>query len=307
MAGSGNFGIWGSAGLKPKPPYVGSNCSARAAWPASAISGVSGTWMPGAVGLGGASDEVRQLVGGAVDLLALVAPGVGDPVEHFRERRQAVLRLGGEVRSAEERFAVGSQEHRHRPAASGPEGLQGRHVDLVHVGPFLAIDLDADEFLVHQTGDLGVLEALPLHDVAPEARAVADRQEDRPVLGLRPGERLGAPGIPVHRVMGVEQQVGARLLRETVGVGRLLGAGLCLGLRRRPIRVEGAGDPPGQHANDQGQDQPDPRDPAPSAPRVECLMRHRPAISSILGPGPPLAAPPDCSRQPPSGPTAPDP
>ena len=48
------------------------------------------------------------------------------------------------VRAAEERAAVGGQEHRHRPAA-GAERLERGHVDLVDVGPLLAVDLDADE------------------------------------------------------------------------------------------------------------------------------------------------------------------
>ena len=65
-----------------------------------------------------------------------------------------------------------------------------------------------------------VLERLALHHVAPVAGRVADREEDR--LVLRPGllQRLLAPGIPVHRVVGVLQQVGAGRRRQSVGVFR---------------------------------------------------------------------------------------
>jgi len=38
-------------------------------------------------------------------------------------------------------------------------------VDLVEVGPLLAIDLDVDEEPVHHLGDARVLEALVRHDV----------------------------------------------------------------------------------------------------------------------------------------------
>jgi len=38
------------------------------------------------------------------------------------------------------------------------EAVQGSHVDGVDVGALLAIDLDVDEELVHQRGDLLVLE-----------------------------------------------------------------------------------------------------------------------------------------------------
>ena len=53
------------------------------------------------------------------------------------------------------------------------------------------------------------------------ARGVADRQEDRLVARRRLGERLVAPRVPVHRVVRVLQQVGARLLaRRFDGCGR---------------------------------------------------------------------------------------
>ena len=163
-----------------------------------------------------AADDRGEPVGRLLDLGPLVAPGLGDAVEDGREAGHAVAVVGREVGAAEERAAVGGQEHRHRPAAAA-ECLERGHVDLVDVGPLLAVDLDADELLVQQSGDLGVHEALALHDVAPVARRVADREEDRLVLGLGLGERLGTPGIPVDRVVGVEQQVGARLPGEPVG------------------------------------------------------------------------------------------
>ena len=52
--------------------------------------------------------------------------------------------------------------------------MQRAHVDLVDVGPLLAIDLDADEQLVHHVGNASVLETLVRHDVTPVARGIAD-------------------------------------------------------------------------------------------------------------------------------------
>ena len=49
------------------------------------------------------------------------------------------------VRAAVERLQVGRQKHRHRPAAAAGHHLHRVHVDLIEVGPLLAIDLDADE------------------------------------------------------------------------------------------------------------------------------------------------------------------
>src|SRR5438046_1310434 len=52
--------------------------------------------------------------------------------------------------------------------------------------------------------------------MAPVAGGVADRKEDR--LALVPGtlESLRAPRIPVHRVVGVLEKVGAGLIGEAV-------------------------------------------------------------------------------------------
>ena len=53
--------------------------------------------------------------------------------------------------------------------------------------------LIAHELLVHQRRDLGILEGLALHHVAPVAGRVADRDEQRPVLVARPGRAPPRP------------------------------------------------------------------------------------------------------------------
>jgi hypothetical protein len=98
---------------------------------------------------------------------------------------------------------VGGEEHRHRPAPASGHRLHGIHVDRVDVGALLTVDLDVDEQRVHLRRDLVVLEALVGHDVAPVAGRVADRQQDRHVALLGGGERLGAPRVPVDRVVAV--------------------------------------------------------------------------------------------------------
>ena len=74
-------------------------------------------------------------------------------------------------------------------------------------------------------GDGGVLEALVRHDVAPVAGGVADGEQDRLVGALGLGQRLGAPGPPVHGVVLVLQQIGAGLAGEAVFGGGGHGAG----------------------------------------------------------------------------------
>ena len=124
--------------------------------------------------------------------------------------------VGREVRAAVEGLQLGRQPHAHRPAARARRGLHERHVHPIHVGALLAIHLDRDELAIEHGGDLVVLERLVLHDVAPVARRVADRQEDRLVLQPRASERLVAPRIPVHRVVRVLQEVRTLLGGQSI-------------------------------------------------------------------------------------------
>ena len=113
-------------------------------------------------------------------------------------------------------LSSGVRNTRHRPAARPCRRLHERHVDAIDVGTLLAVHLDRHEIAVERLRDRRVLERLVLHDVAPVARRVADREEDRLVLGARARERVVAPGIPVHRVRGVLQKIRAALVGEAV-------------------------------------------------------------------------------------------
>ncbi len=162
-----------------------------------------------------------ELATGLEHLAAPPAIGVRDGLQQPREGGHAVAVHRREVGAAVERHAVGREEHGHRPAAPAGHGLHGLHVDLVHVGPLLAIHLDVDEEPVHERGDLVVLERLALHDVTPVAGRVAHREQHRPVLARGPLEGLRAPRVPVHRVVGVLEQVRAGLGGEAIrGAGR---------------------------------------------------------------------------------------
>ncbi len=160
---------------------------------------------------------VRERARLLLDLGATSPIRVGDRVEDARQAWHAVPVLGREVGAAEERREAGGQEDRHRPASGAGHRLNGGHVDVVEVGALLAVHLDRHEALVHERGDLGVLERLALHDVAPVTGGVADREEDRLVLVPGPLERLGSPRVPVDRVVGVLKQVWTRLVREAIG------------------------------------------------------------------------------------------
>ena len=91
--------------------------------------------------------------------------------------------------------------------------------------------LMAHVLLVEQPGDGRVLEALPLHDVAPVAGGVADAQEDRPAGAPGLGEGLGAPRPPVDGILAVGAQVGTVGRGEAVAEGPG-GAGMLGGVQR---------------------------------------------------------------------------
>ncbi len=146
----------------------------------------------------------------------ILAPDAADLAQQIDEAGPPPAAGRREVGAAVERLQVGRQPDAHRPAALPRRRLHERHVDAIDVGPLFAIDLDRDAGRVEDGRDVGVLERLALHDVAPMARRVADRQENGDVAGARRGERVLAPRIPVDRVLRVLTQVRAGLDGEAV-------------------------------------------------------------------------------------------
>ena len=173
-------------------------------------------------------EPVFQRLGVLPHLRLLVAIDARDLLQHMHEGRPAVARLLGEVRAAPEGLGVGGEEHGERPAALLPELVQRRHVDGVDVRALLAVDLDVDEEVVHHARGLCVLEALMRHHVAPMAGGVADREQDRLAGTLGFSERTGPPRPPMHRVLLVLEEIGARLAAETISFSRaFLYRGVC--------------------------------------------------------------------------------
>ena len=157
-----------------------------------------------------------------VQFFRLAGVGVVDGAQHVAKPGSAVPRGGRKVRSTPEGLSRGGQEHGQRPAALLAHEGERKLIDGVEVGAFFAVDLDVDEKLVHQRRRLRLLEAFVRHDVTPVARRVADRQQDRPAVAARLGERIGVPRLPVDRVVSVLEKVGTGLSVEPVA-----GHGVC--------------------------------------------------------------------------------
>ena len=129
-----------------------------------------------------------------------------------------MLRIRREVGAPVEGLAVGGQEHGEWPPTLSGKGLNRAHVQGVDIRTFLPVHLHVHEPLVHDLRDKRIIERLPFHHMAPVARRVADRQENRAVL--RPGscQRIGPPGVPVDGIVRVLAEVGALLECQSIQV-----------------------------------------------------------------------------------------
>ena len=173
-------------------------------------------------GVGGRRPEIlehaaqRRILGSHA--VALFAIEGRDALEQVRKCRHAVARQPREIGAAEEwREVIRREEHRERPAPTSlRQHLVRELVDLVEVGPLLAVHFHVDEQPVHDRGRRLILERLVRHHVAPVTGGVTDREQDRTVELLRPCDRSLAPWIPVNRVCGVLPEIRARFLREPV-------------------------------------------------------------------------------------------
>ena len=194
-------------------------------------------------------DAARQVVGRLQHLYAAVVVRVGHGPEKPGKPGHGCPVLRGKVGAAVEGLALRRQEGGQRPASPAGQRLHRLHVDAVQVRPFLPVDLDADEVLVHLPGDGLVFKRLPLHHVAPVAGRIADGEKDGLSLRLCTVQGLLAPRVPVHRVVRVLEQVRRRFVDEPVGHAYSLHHGRQAhgghGLARLPRRPSaGTGEPP---------------------------------------------------------------
>ena len=153
-------------------------------------------------------ESVGDLRGLGTDLWLLILPGIGNAFEHGEKTGAAKGVLRREVGAANERFEIGREPDAHRPAASARGRLHEGHIDAIDVGALLAVHFDVHEMVVHVRGDLRIAKGFALHHVTPVAGRITDREEDRLVFLAGLCERLRTPRIPVHRIMGVLEQVG---------------------------------------------------------------------------------------------------
>ena len=211
------IGALGNFGAPPTPPLTGSTQAQQRVADARQIVGREVGPRPRRGDFGQMGDEEAPC---ATIASRLSRQASSTACKNLTKRRPAPSRRRRPIGAAVDRRAVGRQEHRQRPAALLAHRVQRAHVDVIDVGPLLAIDLHVDEQAVHQRGGLGILEGFVRHHMAPMAGGVADGEQDRTVAPLRLGERLGAPGPPMHGIAGVLEEIGRRFAAKSVSVGR---------------------------------------------------------------------------------------
>ena len=170
-------------------------------------------------------EGLQEQAGVVAHLVGLLRIDARHLLEHLREAGPPVARGRRKIGATPERARLAVEEHGQRPAAVLAQVMQRAHVDGVDVGALLAVDLDVDEEVVHDRGGRRILEALVRHDVAPVAGGVADREQDGPVAALGLGQGFRTPRPPVHGVVLVLEEIGARLAGEAVCGGWGHGAG----------------------------------------------------------------------------------
>ena len=110
----------------------------------------------------------------SLDLLRALLPESGNLQQDRGEPCTAMPVLGRKVGAAEEGLQLRGKPGAHRPPTASRQPLHIGHVKPVDIGTLLAIDLHVDEVRVHHPRDLGILEGLMRHHMAPVAGRIAD-------------------------------------------------------------------------------------------------------------------------------------
>ena len=147
---------------------------------------------------------------------SVALPCLMDAKQQLLQPDGTMARILREIRPGKERPLIGGHEDRGRPSAAAGKRLTHRHVHAVDIRALLPVHLDGNKVYIEDLRDFLILKALVRHHVAPMAGAVADAQKDGLVLPPGLVKRLAAPGVPVHGILGMLQEIGACLLFEMV-------------------------------------------------------------------------------------------
>ena len=104
------------------------------------------------------------------------------------------------------------------PAAAAGHRLYGIHINMIEVGPLLAVDFYVDEILFMMAAACWVFKTFPFHYVAPVTGGIADADKYRLIFIHCSFQRFLAPGIPVYRIMRMLKQIRTCFAGKPVAV-----------------------------------------------------------------------------------------
>ena len=197
----------GNFGARPKPPFL---MSKSLVMETDLLVDDAEIEVGASTGEGfGLRDGVGERIGGAFELGAFVAVGIGDGEQQAAETGAAHLIVGREIGAAEKRFSIGEKKSGERPAALAGDGADGGLIAGIDVGALVAIDFYGDEMFVDDFRDFRIFVAFAVDDVAPVAPDGADVEKDGFVFGFGAREGGVAPFVPVDGLVRGGAQVGA--------------------------------------------------------------------------------------------------
>ena len=130
--------------------------------------------------------------------------------------------LGGwPVRPRVKRISRRRQKNAEGPTARTCEHLDCLHVDVVEIWTLFSVYFDGNKMVIQNFGNRCVFEAFMGHNVAPMAGRIPYGEKYRFVSTPGGLECLVAPGVPIHWVGLVLEQVWAGRIRESVRHGSL--------------------------------------------------------------------------------------
>ena len=144
-----------------------------------------------------------------LDRVSLSGPRVLEGLEDAGEPGLAATINGREVGPGIEGPTVRGGEDSHRPASVTGGRLSGRHIEAVEVWTLLPVDLDGNEGSVGDCRDGRILETLVRHHMAPVARGIPDRDQQRPIELGCVGQGLVVPRLPGNGIVRMLQEIGA--------------------------------------------------------------------------------------------------
>ena len=159
--------------------------------------------------MGDLAQRLHNVLAVFIDQIRPLAPDCSEVGQQVHQTGGVPELFPGQVGYGHKRMFVWRHEDVERPTAATGQQLGYGHIEVVDIRAFLPINLDADEVAVDQAGQFLILEGFVGHDVTPVAGGVADREEDRHVFPLRLFKGSRPPFVPVHRIFGVLDQIGA--------------------------------------------------------------------------------------------------